>query len=87
MNIKNVKEVFDWLAKNYEDNFYYEQEKKNRGELDNITVSIYDEDEGWKSKTLYFDSQGNAIPNYEKKLEIKRQIRELQEELKKLEEI
>ena len=83
MNIKNVKEVFDWLAKNFEDNFYYEQ-KENY--LKTIIVSIYDEDEGWKSKTLYFDNQGNVIPNYARQKEIKQQIKQLQEELEKLQE-
>ena len=82
MNIKNVKEVFDWLVKNYEDNFYYEQKKENY--LNNIIVSIYDEDEGWKNKTLYFDNQGNVIPNYARQKEIKQQIKDLQNELEKL---
>lgn len=83
MNIKNVKQVFDWLAKNYEDNFYYEEKE---GYLKNITVSIYDEDEGWKPKTLYFDNKGNVIPNYARQKEIKQQIKHLQEELTKLQE-
>lgn len=83
MNIENIKEVFDWLVKNYEDNFYYEQ-KENCNGLTYIIVSIYDEDEGWKNKKLYFDNQGNVIPNYTKQMEIKQQIRKLQEELKKL---
>ena len=83
MNIKNIKEVFDWLAKNFEDNFYYEQKENYEG-LKNIIVSIYDEDEGWKSKTLYFNNQGNVIPNYARQKEIKQQIKQLQEELAKI---
>ena len=83
MNIKNVKEVFDWLTKNYEYNFYYEQKEDYNG-LKHIIVSIFDEDEGWRNRKLYFDNQGNVIPNYTKQIEIKQQIKKLQEELKNL---
>lgn len=40
------------------------------------------------TKTIYFNPKTNfIIPKYEEKMKIKKQIKELQEELKKLEEI
>lgn len=40
------------------------------------------------TKTIYFNPKTDLIiPKYEEKLKIKKQIKELQEELKKLEEI
>ena len=52
----------------------------------NIIISIYNEDYGWQDKALHFNKQGKNIPNYEKQIEIKRQIKELQKELEKLQE-
>lgn len=86
MNFVNVKIVLDWLKQQFENNFDYCENEQTKTGLKNINVMIYDNDEGWIEKFLFFDKQGNIIPNYDKQIEIKKQIKELQKELKKLQE-
>jgi hypothetical protein len=84
MNFINIKIVLDWLKQQFENNFDYCENEQTKTGLKSIKVTIYDNDEGWIEKFLFFDKQGNVIPNYDKQIEIKKQIKELQKELKKL---
>lgn len=81
MNIKNVNEVCDLLGLEYRT----EEWETNLAYTSVITgYNSYDEE---IIKTIYFNPKtGLVIPKYEEKLKIKEQIKELQEELKKLEE-
>ena len=84
MNFIDVKIVLDWLKQQFEDDFDYCENEQTVNGLKSINVMIYDIDEGWVEKSMFFDKQGNYIPNYDKQIEIKKQIEELQKELKKL---
>ena len=86
MNIKEVKEVFNWLTKNFEDSFSYDEQENIITGMKTIEVSMYDDNNGWIENTLYFNKQGNIIPHYARQLELKEQIKELEKELKKLQD-
>ena len=89
MNIENVKQIIKWLEKNFS-SFEYEKGIDGNKEFIEISIYSYDDDEGenvWETKKIYFDKQGNLIPNYEEKTKIKEQIKKLEKELKNLQEI
>lgn len=82
MNIKNVTEVVELLELPY-------RTEELETDVSYIEIVLdynanYDEE---ITKTFYFNPKtGFIIPKYEEKLKIKKQIKELQEKLKKLEE-
>ena len=82
MNFINVKIVLDLLKQQFEDKFDYLENEQTKTGLKSINIMIYDNDEGWIEKFLFFDKQGNIIPNYDKQIEIKKKIKELQKEVK-----
>ena len=89
MNIENVKQIIKWLEKNF-NGFEYEEGIDGNKEFIEISIHGYDDDEEeniWETKKIYFDKQGNLIPNYEEMKKIKEQIKKLEEELKNLQEI
>lgn len=80
MNIMQVIEVIELLDLEYR--------KETETDVSYIEIFLgcnsYDEE---ITKDIYFNSKnGIIIPKYKEKLEIKKQIKELQEKLKKLEE-
>lgn len=82
MNILQVIKVVELLELEYRT----EELETNVSYLE--VVLGYDNYDEEITKTIYFSSKtGLIIPKYEEKLKIKKQIKELQEELKKLEEI
>lgn len=82
MNILQVIEVVELLELEYR----ADELKTNVSYLE--VVLGYDNYDTEITKTIYFNPKTDLIiPKYEEKLKIKKQIKELQEELKKLEEI
>ena len=82
MNILQVVKVVELLELEYRT----EELETNVSYLE--VVLGYDNYDEEITKTIYFNPKtGLIIPKYEEKLKIKKQIKELQEELKKLEEI
>lgn len=83
MNFIDVKIVLDLLKQEFKNNFDYGENEQTKNGLKYINVMI-NKGEYWIEKFLFFDKQGNIIPNYDRQMEIKKQIKELQKELKKL---
>ena len=82
MNILQVVKVVELLELEYRT----EELETNISYLE--VVLGYDNYDEEITKTIYFNPKTNLIiPKYEEKLKIKKQIKELQKELKKLEEI
>ena len=84
MNIKNIKEVLNLLVQSYNDENIFDYTETVQDGVPTITIFIYNGDEGWQEKQIFFDKEGNYIPNYEKMRVIENKIKELQAELKKL---
>lgn len=84
MEKENFIKVFKWLKKEFFAVFDFDEVIENETTT-KIIVNFYDGcEEGWSTSSIYFDKLGNAIPNYKRIVEIKDQIKILQEELKKL---
>ena len=82
-NIKNLKDVLDVLFKGgYEINTI-------NSKINCIYVPYYDDEtEEYSTLKCYYNiATGAIIENYEKRIEIKNKIKELQDELKEMQEL
>lgn len=86
MKLKEVWKVLSWLGLHFQDNFNFEKTEVGDG-LTKVEISICDSEYGWESDSMYFNKEGDYINEYGKQLEIKRQIKQLQEELKKIQNL
>lgn len=86
MNKKNIIEVLDLLKETFYISLSYNVFSKEK-EITLIRITVDDEDWGWQCADLYFDKNGDIIPDYkeQKQLELKEKIKKLQEEIKELE--
>lgn len=82
MNFENIIQVLKLLG--FEFSLLEENEKVGRIVVDISFDDYYDE---WTQKIIYYNKETDyIIPNYEEKLKVKKEIKELKQRLAKLEQ-